>query len=375
MKLRALVVDDSSLFRRVISDALAQLVDVEVVGSAPNGKIALERVQMLRPDLVTLDIEMPEMSGLEVLDALKIRGFDGGVVIVSALTRKGSDMTVRALQAGAFDLITKPGGGVPGENAQANLAQIRDSLAPVVAAYRRRWEIRTILKTPGAAQTRVEMPARAGSRADSPVPPARTGGLNLPGRADLVLIGISTGGPNALTAMLPMLSPRLAAPVFITQHMPPMFTKSLAESLDSKCALRVKEAEDGEVALPGSVYIAPGGRQMKIVPGKNSEVLVRVTDDPPENNCRPSVDYLFRSAANSFPGRAVAVIMTGMGADGVLGLRLLKRHNTVVIAQDEASCVVYGMPGEAVKAGVVDVVAPLERIAAEISRQVKGALQ
>jgi two-component system, chemotaxis family, protein-glutamate methylesterase/glutaminase len=393
MKLKALVVDDSSLFRRVISDALSQLPEVEVVGTAPNGKIALERVTSLAPDLVTLDIEMPEMSGLDVLEAIKARGVDCGVVMVSALTLKGSEMTIRALERGAFDFITKPSGG----DAQSNLASIRDSLAPVVAAYRRRWEIRTILKSPGAVPGRFEPaarsepaarnepaarsePAKTGSLSTPartepqarPQPP-RTGSLSLPGRADLVLIGISTGGPNALTTMLPMLPARFPAPVLITQHMPPMFTHSLAESLNAKCALRVKEAEDGETALPATVYIAPGGRQMKLAPGSHGEFIVRVNDDPPENNCRPSVDYLFRSAANSFPGRAVAVIMTGMGADGVLGLRLLKRHNTPVIAQDEASCVVFGMPGEAVKAGVVDVIVPLERIAAEISRQVKGA--
>ena len=377
MKLRTLVVDDTALFRRAVSDALAQLPDVEVVGTAPNGKIALERIATLAPDLITLDIEMPEMGGLEVLDHLKRGGRDVGVIVVSALTLKGGELTIRALERGAFDFITKPGGS----NLQANLDAIRDALAPLVSAYRRRWEIRSILKSPPAAPNSPagQAPPAASSSLtglSSAAGPAtaRAAWSSQQAKADLVVIGVSTGGPNALASVLPALPANFSAPVLIVQHMPPLFTQSLAASLAAKCAVKVKEAEDGETARPGTVYIAPGGRHMKTAAGPAGEVVLRITDDPQENNCRPSVDYLFRSVANYFPGRAAAVIMTGMGSDGVIGLRLLKRHTCRVIAQDEASCVVFGMPGEAVKAGVVDVIAPLERIAAEILRSVKSSV-
>lgn len=361
MKLRVLVVDDTALFRKIVSDALSQIPDVEVIGTAPNGKIALERAASLSPDLITLDIEMPEMDGLAVLEAIKQRNLKCGVVMVSALTRKGSDLTIRALELGAFDFITKPNGG----DAQSNLAAIRNALSPILSAYRRRWEIRSILKsTPDTfpeARTII-----------SPTP-IRTEYSSAPLKADLVVIGVSTGGPNALAKILPDLSANFPVPVLVVQHMPPLFTQSLAASLATKCSVKVKEAEDGEGIQPATVYIAPGGRHMKIGIGPKGESIVRVTDDPLENNCRPSVDYLFRSVANHFSGNVTAVIMTGMGSDGVLGLRLLKRKNTYILAQDEASCVVFGMPGEAIKAGVVNSVVPLELLAKEINRSVKSA--
>ena len=362
MKLRVLVVDDTSLFRRVIADALALLPDVEVVGTAPNGKIALERVAMLSPDLITLDIEMPEMNGLEVLDALKSRGMECGVVIVSALTLKGGELTIQALERGAFDFITKPTDG----DLKTNLSAVSNALAPIVSAYRRRWEIRSILKQATNLNSSAKaMPSTVPLRAEySPVSK----------KADLVLIGISTGGPNALAKMLPALPQNFPVPILVVQHMPPLFTKPMAASLAAKCKLQVKEAEEGETIRPSTVYIAPGGRHMKIASGSSGEIKLIITDDPLENNCRPSVDYLFRSVANHFNGNTTAVIMTGMGNDGVLGLRLLKRKNCHVIAQDEASCVVFGMPGEAVKAGIVDIISPLEQIADEINRSVKSTI-
>jgi len=358
MKLRVLVVDDTSLFRRIISEALALLPDVEVIGTAPNGKIALERAAALSPDLITLDIEMPEMGGLEVLDELKRKGIECGVIVVSALTLKGGELTIRALERGAFDFITKPTEGDP----KTNLAAISGALAPIVSAYRRRWEIRSILKQ--TSPVAVSKPA--------PVVADRADRQPVLKKSEIVLIGISTGGPNALAQMLPALGAKFPVPILVVQHMPPFFTKSLAESLSSKCSLTVKEAEEGEAAQSSTVYIAPGGRHMKILPDAKSDLTIRLSDDPMENNCRPSVDYLFRSVANNVARPVTAVIMTGMGSDGVLGLRLLKRKNCHIIAQDEASCIVFGMPKEAIKAGVVDVVAPLDQIAHEISRSVKS---
>jgi two-component system, chemotaxis family, protein-glutamate methylesterase/glutaminase len=191
----------------------------------------------------------------------------------------------------------------------------------------------------------------------------------------LVLIGVSTGGPNALANLLPALPADLGAPVFIVQHMPALFTEALANSLNSKSAIGVTEARDGEAARANHAYVAPGGKQMKLAPGAHGEMLVRLTDDPPENGCKPAVDYLFRSVALHFPGRSIAAILTGMGNDGTAGLRMLKRGGCFTIAQDEASCVVFGMPREAILAGVVDVVAPLDRIAATVVRSLREAAQ
>ena len=192
------------------------------------------------------------------------------------------------------------------------------------------------------------------------------------GRVELVVIGVSTGGPVALGQMIPQLPANLNLPVLIVQHMPPLFTHALAASLNAKSAIRVREAQDNDRLEPNVAYIAPGGKQMKVVPGLDGAKVLRITEDPPENNCRPAVDYLFRSVANYFPGKAVAVIMTGMGSDGTLGLRLLKRSGCFAIAQDESSCVVFGMPGEAIKAGVVDLVAPLGDIAPQICKAIGG---
>jgi len=189
----------------------------------------------------------------------------------------------------------------------------------------------------------------------------------------LVLIGVSTGGPAALATLLPALPADLGAPVIIVQHMPPMFTQPLAASLDRKCAIGVKEAQDGAVAEANCAYLAPGGTQMKLDAGPRGEVVLRLADDPPENGCKPSVDYLFRSAAQQFPGRSMAAILTGMGNDGTAGLRMLKSGGCFSLAQDEASCVVFGMPKEAIAAGIVDTVAPLDMIAGAMVRWVRGS--
>ena len=357
------MVDDTAVFRRIVSDALAGLPGVEVVGTAANGKLALARMAALQPDLVTLDIEMPEMNGIEVLEAMGPAGLKAGVLMLSSLTTRGGEMTVRALELGAFDFITKPDRGAPTEN----LAHLRECLQPIVRAFERRRDIRTMLRTDSGRPRRSGVPPeRPDSAAPEPVRVTRrrTG-------PPLVLIGVSTGGPAALASLLPALPGDLNAPVLIVQHMPALFTKPLAASLDRKSALRITEARDGEIAQANCAYVAPGGAQMKVMAGPRGETMLRLTDDPPENGCKPAVDYLFRSVALQFPGRAVAAILTGMGNDGTAGLRLLKRGGCYSIAQDESSCVVFGMPKEAIAAGVVDTVAPLDRIAAAIVRSVR----
>lgn len=369
MSLRVLVVDDSVLFRRVMSDALASIPGVEVVGTAANGKLALQRIETLKPDLVTLDIEMPEMDGLAVLDALPKPGDEVAVLVVSALTLHGGQLTMKALEKGAFDFITKP----EGNNAEESKTLIARELAPRLRALVNRLEIRSILRKPsGPALPVAPVPVRPADSAELTTVARRVSRLTGSWRPEMILIGVSTGGPNALARMLPSIPKDIGVPIFIVQHMPPLFTLSLAESLATKCKIRVKEAVSQERAEPGVAYIAPGGKQMRLRPAPPGKIDIEITDDPPENNCKPSVDYLFRSAANQFPGRALAVILTGMGSDGTLGLRLLKRHPCWAIAQDEASCIVYGMPKAAVDAGVIDVVSPLDAVATEIVRATRG---
>ena len=380
--MRVVVADDSALFRRLITTVLASLPEVEVVGQAANGKQALQRVHELTPDLLTLDMEMPELNGLEVLDALQKSGENVAVLIISAFTHQGGRLTIQALQKGAFDFITKPD--------LSGLEQIREALraelAPRLKAQSLRFKVRNILRNSTAAApihppASPVHPAAPPIHAASPTWMTSLEGINtrmnrLAGtiKPEMVLIGVSTGGPNALAGLLPALPGDLGVPVLIVQHMPPLFTQSLAENLTAKCALQVCEAAHGENLEPNTVYIAPGGRQMRLAPGDGGRKMIQITDDPPENNCRPSVDYLFRSVANQFSGRAMAVILTGMGSDGMLGLRLLKRHGCFVIAQDEPSCVVYGMPKAAVDAGVVDVVLPLEAIAGRIVAAIQGRM-
>lgn len=360
---RVLVVDDASLFRRAISVALAGLPDVEVVGVAANGKLALERLAALQPDVMTLDVEMPLMNGIEVLNIMRKTGVATQAVMLSACTVRGGKMTLRALEAGAFDFVTKP----EGRNPEENIAQLRASLQPIIGTLARRREIHKILDNGGTRSV-----APPVSFVPGPASVARAPAMSGP---PVVLIGVSTGGPAALAEIVPALPAKLPAPVFIVQHMPPHFTEALAERLESLSAIRVQEARDGEIAQDGCVYLAPGGRHMKVCRGEKDGILIRVTDDPPEKACRPSVDYLFRSAALNFPGRSVAAILTGMGNDGSEGLRMLKRCGSFNIAQDEASCVVYGMPREAVLTGAVDTVVPLTGIADAITRAVASRVR
>lgn len=366
--MRVLVVDDTAVFRRVVSDAFAALPEVEVVGVATNGRAALAKIEELEPDLVSLDIEMPEMDGVQVLEALRARNADVGVLVLSALTHKGGELTMKALELGAFDFLTKPAGGSPDQNR----AFLSAELAPRLKAFARRREIQKLLKStapPVPAPRSAPKPASDPGSIEPPFPSPVASPP--PRKPEMLLIGVSTGGPVALASLLPKLPASLPVPILVVQHMPPLFTASLAGSLDAKCALTVKEARDGELALPGNVYIAPGGRHMKIH-SEGGEKRIRITDDPPENHCKPAVDVLFRSVAHGFPGKAAAVILTGMGSDGTLGCRLLKRHGATVIVQDEASCVVFGMPKEVIQAGMADVVASLDSLPVEILKAVRG---
>jgi two-component system, chemotaxis family, protein-glutamate methylesterase/glutaminase len=373
-KLRVLVVDDTIVYRKAVSDIMEELPEVELVGVAHNGRIAMAKIATLKPDLLTLDIEMPEMNGLEVLEALQKQHLGIGAIMLSTLTADGSEMTMKALELGAFDFILKP----QSKNLAEGKNEIKRLIHPMIQAFARsKIALNLLGKTAPFASQRPILPKiglGTGSTPSQKTQPASKPSSSSArrGKSEIVTIGISTGGPNALTQMLPQLPGDLGVPVVIVQHMPPIFTKSLAQSLDKKCALAIKEAEDGESLKNNVVYIAPGGKQMKLKAssdGKNR--LIKITNDPPENSCKPSVDYLFRSVGDYYVGRTTAVIMTGMGSDGTKGLEVLKNKGSFIIAQSEETCIVYGMPKAPIEAGLVDVVAPLGKIADEIVKSVR----
>jgi len=364
-KIKVLVVDDTIVYRKAVSDVLSEIPGIEVVGVAHNGKIALSKIRTLKPDLLTLDIEMPEMNGIEVLEHLQREAPGVSAIMVSTLTAEGGDMTMKALELGAFDFLLKPST----TNIADSKKQLRILLTPLIKAFQTG---RTTLGSMGS-RPRATPVQRTAARQTAARPAAVSGPTSTRrGKSEIIALGISTGGPNALSRMMPMLPADIGVPIVLVQHMPPVFTKSLAGSLNSKCAITVKEAEDGEAIQANVAYIAPGGKQMKLVASTDGQNrLVKITNDPPENSCKPSVDYLFRSVADYYVGRTTAVIMTGMGSDGTKGLEILKQKGTIVIGQDQSSCVVYGMPKAPAEKGLIDVVAPLDRIAAEIVKTVK----
>jgi two-component system chemotaxis response regulator CheB len=358
-----LIVDDSRLFRSALKESLTGQKDIVVVGSVFNGAKALEFISKTPPDLVTLDVEMPGMDGLATLEQIQQlnaqRPASAGVdvIMVSAFTRRGADVTVKALEAGAFDFVTKPSG----PSQETNIAVLRDELIAKIRACGRRKK-RTASSTGGFVQ-----------------PAASVGVISrahqLPSMVRAVVIGASTGGPRALSIMLPELCRLVDIPILIVQHMPPDFTRSLAESLGRQTGRTVVEAADGMLLQKNMVFVAPGGRHL-LLRGSANSPIIGVTEQPPENGCRPSADVLFRSAAAVLRSGVVAVILTGMGCDGTAGLGAVHRAGGYVIAQDETSSVVWGMPGSVVQAGLADEVLPLDRIArsaaAVVSRTVSG---
>lgn len=349
--LRAVIADDSALYRALLLRTLTKVGDVEVVAQAANGVDALDCVRKHNPDFLTLDLNMPKMDGLGALRVIREERLDCEVIMVSAETRQGATTTLEALQLGAVDFITKP----DKDDAQVNALALETELRRQLSAIRLRRKRR--VQAPSALSL-AQMPAAkvATSSTLLEAAPVRL----VP---EVIAIGVSTGGPAALPVLLSALPARLGVPVLLVQHMPPLFTASLAESLNGKCALHVQEGHDGQRVTADNVYIAPGGRHMKVKRAFDQSIRLSICDDPPENHCRPSVDILFRSISEEFGGRVVAAILTGMGNDGVAGLRALKRLGARIIAQDEASCTVFGMPQEAIRAGIVDSVLPLNRIA------------
>lgn len=349
-RLRMLVVDDSVVYRKLVRDVLLSLPFVESVNVAANGQIALDLIRQERPDALTLDLEMPEMNGLSTLRALRDRGWDVGVIVLSGWSHAGARLTTSALELGAFDFVLKPNGASP----EANRAELRGQLQSRLEAW---LAVR-------AGNPHVESP-RAEPAAGSPRN-RRPADVAIP--ADVLAIGASTGGPAALMELLPRLPADFPVPVLIAQHLPALFTQSLADSLNARCHLRVREARPGESVEVGHVYLAPGGQQMRVMRTRSGVCLC--IGDRPETSCRPSVDVLFRSVAETYGDTALAAVLTGMGDDGREGSRALKARGATVLTQDEASCVVFGMPRQVIEAGCSDGTFPLDELAAQFLRHV-----
>src|SRR6478672_1611169 len=345
-----MVVDDSVVVRKIVTDVLSADPDIEVVGTAVNGKIAVAKIEQLKPDLVTMDIEMPEMNGIEAVRAIRATRNRVPIVMFSTLTERGASATLDALSAGANEYVTKPAN--VGSVSQS-MESVREQLIPKIKALTGR---------------PVSLP-----RAAAPPPPPRpvaprTG----PGKKPAVLvIGSSTGGPEALARILPVLPATLSVPVLVVQHMPPVFTRQFAQRLDRLCPLRVVEASDGSPLLPGTVHLAPGDHHL-VVRSTGRGLHTGLNPGPPENFCRPAVDPLFRTAVTAFDGAVLAVVLTGMGSDGRNGAAEIRAAGGTVVVQDQATSVVWGMPGAIAQAGLADETLPLDRIPDAINRHLAG---
>jgi two-component system, chemotaxis family, protein-glutamate methylesterase/glutaminase len=335
-----LVVDDSVVIRRMVSAVLEADPGIDVVGTAANGRIALDKLDQLRPDIIILDVEMPVMDGLATLRALRLTHPNLPVVMFSTLTERGAMATLDALAAGATDYLTKPSHA---GSAAASMERVRLELIPKVKGL------------VAAARARATYAGR-------PAPTLLTGRSVRQDRVDVIVVGSSTGGPDAVTAIASKLPADLAVPVLVVQHMPALFTRLFAGRLDRSCPLKVVEAVDGQLVEAGSIIVAPGDHHLALR-RQGADVRVQLTQDPPENYCRPSVDVLFRSAAAVYGGGVLACVLTGMGRDGTKGAERIRAAGGRVVVQDAASSVVWGMPGAVVAAGHANNIVPLDQIA------------
>ena len=372
-KLRVLIVDDTVVYRRILSEVVESLGDARVVGTAPHGRLALAKLEQTPVDLVVLDVLMPEMDGLEALKEIRRRFPAVAVVMLSGAGLDASETTLRCLEQGAMDFLRKP----EGADAEASRNELKEKLRPLLRHVQTRINLQRGTEAAAPAPARIERPVQA--HPAHPVPlhavTPSPGRFPVPTRIDVVAIGVSTGGPNALSELIPRLPADLPVPVLLVQHMPPQFTASLAEHLNQRSQVQVREARDGEPILPGCVFIAPGGKHMVVrrladPDGGATTAIIGLNENPPENSCRPSVDVLFRSVAAQYDGNILAVVMTGMGNDGCEGVRAMKRRGCLCLTQSEASCIVYGMPLAVDEAHLSDEQVPLDRLAARIVRLV-----
>jgi len=354
-RIRVLAVDDSVVIRRLIAKALSDHPSIELIATASNGALGLQRIDQLHPDVVTLDIEMPDMDGLEVLRRIRKEFPATRVIMFSTLTERGAAITLEALALGADDYVTKSTN--EGAAAVSPAEKLQQGLLPKITQFFKFPDDEVI---PQAVQSGDRI---AKTSAAHPWQPK--------GKPKVVVIGVSTGGPAALGVILPKFPVTFALPILVVQHMPPLFTRFLAERLNGTCSLRVEEATEGSAVGPGKIFIAPGDYHMKIA-AKNGQVGVSLDQSPQENYCRPAVDVLFRSVAEVYGGSVLAVVLTGMGQDGLRGTEVLKAQGATVFAQDEASSVVWGMPGAVAQSGLADKVLSLNDIVPQIMSAVSG---
>jgi two-component system chemotaxis response regulator CheB len=351
-KIRVLVVDDAVVMRKLISEALTRDPDIEIVGIAANGGIALQKITQVNPDVITLDVEMPEMDGIATLRALRKTHPKLPVIMFSTLTSRGAATTLDALSAGATDYVAKP----------ANVGSVTECIE------RLQNDLVTKIKVhchhAGAARW-------SGPLKSAAVPPhvfpSRRAEYNQP---EVVCLGTSTGGPNALADVFKGIPAEFPLPILMVQHMPPVFTALLAERLTALGGVKVHEGTEGRRIEPGHAYLAPGGKHME-ARRMGLNLFLHLQEEPPENSCRPSVDVLFRSVVEAYGAKILGVVMTGMGQDGLHGCEWIRERGGQVIVQDEASSVVWGMPGYVAQAGLADKIVPLNQISGEIVRRTR----
>ena len=349
-RIRVLIVDDSVVIRRVLREVLASDAEIEVAGVAANGQIALAMIEQVNPDLITLDIEMPVMDGLQTLLGLKERYSKIPVIMFSTLTQRGALATLDALALGARDYVTKP----EGNTVSSSIEKIRLDLIPKVKAL---------------CSYRLGAEDRAKRIPKSTQPISHSPRIVLKTPVEIVAIGTSTGGPNALAQVIPSIPANFPVPIVVVQHMPPTFTRFLAQRLAVSAQVPVEECGGTEFLEPGSVWIAPGDYHM-VVRRQGTRIRLATQQDSAENSCRPSVDVLFRSVADVYGAGTLAIVMTGMGQDGLRGAERIRDAGGQILAQDEESSVVWGMPGFVAQAGLADAVLPLGQIGPEMVRRV-----
>jgi len=331
-KIRILIVDDSAIMRKLITDILKKDPQLEIVGQASTGKEAIEKAKILKPEVITLDIEMPEMDGLTALKFLKKEVPNAKVIMFSSLTQEGAKATIEALSLGAFDFVPKPST----KSFLESVKKIEEDLLPKIKSAAEGVKTRSLILP--------KLPTKIRS-----------------GLYRVLGIGVSTGGPQTLSEIFKNLPQNFYVPILIVQHMPPLFTKQLADRLNKISPLQVKEAEDGEPVKEGVAYLAPGDYHMEVKRENNSKVI-RLHQGPPRNNCRPAVDVLFESLAEVYNGSALGLVLTGMGRDGEEGARRIKQKGGAILAQDAQSSVVFGMPRAVIESGLADEVLNLAEI-------------
>ncbi len=358
---RVLIVDDSAVMRSLLRSVVSSDEQLEVAGTATDGASALASLELVRPDLILLDVEMPVMDGLVTLKQLRARGHKMPIIMCSSLTHRGAKVTIEALAGGASDYVAKPRGQ---ESRAAAMRALANDLIPKIHA------LASQPSTPAeiAAHDAARLPALL------PLAPPKPQTVRFPASVapSVVVAGVSTGGPAALDVFLPALPAAFPLPLLIVQHMPELFTGLLAERLNARCKLRVREATEGAAISAGTAYIARGNWHLEVVHGAGAAArpVLHLSQGALENYCRPAADVLFRSAARVYGGAVLAVVLTGMGSDGLNGSRVIREQGGCVVAQDQASSIVWGMPGAVARAGLVQKILPLEAIAPEILKMV-----